>query len=51
MSNGKIHTSPPEMRPVSLAEYRADQEAINGRLDSIITILQSLKYSSYQSKA
>lgn len=26
MSNGKIHTAPSEMRPVSLTEYRANQE-------------------------
>jgi len=51
MSNEKIHASPPEMRPISLAEYRADQEAISGRLDSVVTVLQSLKSSSYQSKA
>lgn len=51
MSNGKIHTSPPEIRPISLAEYRANQEAVNGKLVSVITILQSLKCNSYQSKA
>lgn len=51
MSNGKLHNSPPEMRPISLAEYRANQEAVSGKLDSAITILQSLKCSSYQSKA
>ncbi len=51
MSNRKIHTSPPEMRSVSLVEYRANQEAVSGKLDSAITILQSLKCSSYQSKA
>lgn len=51
MSSRKIHTSPPKMRPISLAEYRANQEAVSGKLDSAITILQSLKFSSYQSKA
>ena len=51
MSNGKLHTSPPEMRPISLAEYRANQEAVSGKLDSVITIIQTLKFSSYQSKA
>lgn len=51
MSNRKIHTATPEMRPVSLAECRAHQEAVNGKLVSVITILQSLKCSSYQSKA
>ncbi len=51
MSSAKIHTSPPEMRPISLVEYRADQKAISGRIDSVLTVLQSLKYSSYQSKA
>lgn len=29
MSSAKIHTSPPEMRPISLVEYRANQEAIS----------------------
>lgn len=51
MSSAKIHTSPPEMRPISLMEYRANQEAIGQRFDSVMTILQSLKLSSYQSKA
>ncbi len=51
MSNRKIHTATPEMRPVSLTEYRANQEAVSRKLDSVITIFQSLKCSSYQSKA
>ncbi len=51
MSNGKLHTSPPEMRPISLAEYRANQEAVSGKIDPAITILQALKCSSYQGKA
>lgn len=51
MNSTKTHTSPPEMHPASLAEYRANQEAVSGKIDSAITILQSLKCSSYQSKA
>ena len=51
MSSAKIHISPPEMRPISLVEYRANQEAISRKLDSVVTILQSQKLSSYQSKA
>ncbi len=51
MHNDKVHTSPPEMRPIFLVEYRADQKSISGRIDSVVTVLQSLKYSSYQSKA
>lgn len=51
MSSAKIHTSPPEIRPISLVEYRANQEAISRKLDSVVSILQSQKLSSYQSKA
>ena len=51
MSNEKIHTSLPEIRPISLAEYRANQEAVSRKLYSAIAILQSLKFSNYQSKA
>lgn len=51
MSSAKIHTSPPEMHPISLVEYRANQEAISQKFNSVMTILQSMKLSSYQSKA
>ncbi len=47
MSNRKIHTATPEMRPVSLAEYRENQEVTSGEVrfchyNSAITEMQQL---------
>lgn len=52
MNKAKVHTASPETCPISLTEYRADQEAINGKIDFTVAILQSLISSDkYQSKA
>lgn len=51
MSTAKIHTGSPEMRSISLTEYRANQETIGQQIDSVAAILQSLKHNSYQNKA